>query len=159
MAYTANDAFCAQADVEARLQRGTFTGSTTPTAQHVLDVMARRGAQIEARLADAGAPWTVPSGSRAFAASPSDPVERRLKVKCEDANVLGASADVLQMWLAKAGSDSTNEQVVALLELYKVALDEITREAESLYGSAAGVADAFVNSETVDLVFDEETEF
>lgn len=136
MAYTANDSFCAITDVEARLQRGVFSVSTNPTTQQVLDAMARRGAQVEARMAMVDVLWTVPSGSSPFAASPTNPYERRLKIKCEGANLLGAAADALQMWLADSGGEGKNEQVVALLELYKLALDEVTTEATA-YATAA----------------------
>lgn len=97
MAYSASDAFCAQADVEGLIGRGTFTSGTKPTAQQCLDWMARVAAEVEAKLAENGITYTVASHGAAFPATPTDAKTFRLKVLAESANAKGAAAIVLQM--------------------------------------------------------------
>ena len=97
MAYTASDAFCAQADVEGLIGRGTFTSTTKPTAQQCLDWMARVAAEVEAKLAENGITYTVTSHGAAFPATPTDAKTFRLKVLAESANAKGAAAIVLEI--------------------------------------------------------------
>lgn len=140
MAYVENDSFCKQTDIEARLQRGTFTVSTKPTAQQVLDAMARRAAQVESALARAGQPYTVPSGANPFDATPTG-LERRLKVMAEEANIVGACADALQMWISPQQGTSSEEQVVAYLRMYQASLEGLEKQAREL-GSAVTTTSA-----------------
>lgn len=158
MAYTANDAFCAQTDVEATVQRGTFTSGTFPTAQQVLDCMARRAAEIESVLASEGQPYTVQTRGSAFPGSPSASVGR-LKVLCEMANAQGAAADVAAMHAAKGGVVASEDDIAWMVE-YRKTLDAIRELCEAMAAATRPTPLTVQNDSTlVNLPFTTTTEW
>jgi len=94
MAYTASDAYCAQASVEARVQRGAFGTTTIPTATQVLEFMAQRAAQIQGLLFAAGQLYTPSSGGNAFPSGSASDFQKALQRLAEAANAVLAAADV-----------------------------------------------------------------
>jgi hypothetical protein len=131
MAYTAaNDAFCAQADVEGLVGSGAFTSSTKPTAQQCLDWMARIAAEVESKLAEAGSSYTVAQHGSSFPATPTDPKVGRLKVLAESANAIGAAAQLLYMHDVKDEYGRVPSSI-ALFEQYAGILESIGTEVET----------------------------
>jgi len=153
MAYTANDAFCAQADVEGLIGRGAFTSTTKPSAQQCLDWMARVAAEVESRLAENGIAYTVTSHGAPFPATPTDARTFRLKVLAESANAKGAAAQVLEMHDVKDEYGRV-PSAVAMREEYLALIGTITAVADA----ATLVAACSITDQT-GLEFNSDTEF
>lgn len=151
MAYTANDAFCAITDVEALVGRGAYSVSTVPTNQQVLDWMARRAAQVEARLANGGQAYTVQSRGNAFPGSPSA-VVGRLKILCEVANAHGAAADAILMHEVKL-PDGVPSAAEVLLKAYEDDLKQIDLLCVDLSRDASSAVSISYTTSTEDLEF------
>lgn len=155
MPYTAaNDAFCAQTDVEGLCGRGAFTSSTVPTAQQCLDWMARVAAEVESKLAAAGSAYTVTSHGSPFPATPSDPKVYRQKVLAESANAYGAAAQLLFMHGVK-DDQGNSAQATRLFEQYAGLLEAIGSEVTA---SPTGAV-VYSEANTDDLRFLSDTKF
>lgn len=137
MPYTANDAFCAIADVETLVLRGPFSAGTTPTSQQVLDMMARVAGEVETLLHQHGSPYTVASHGNPFPSSVTDP-SSTLRVLCEQANAMGAAADVVNARESGQPNGSTDLAAV-MLTRYKDALAAIESECRSTAASSSAV--------------------
>ena len=154
MPYTAaDDAFCAQTDVEGLVGRGAFTTTTKPTAQQCLDWMARIAAEVESKLADSGSTYTVLRHGSPFPASPTDPKVARLRKLAESANAIGAAAQLLFMHGVK-DDDGRVPASAALFKQYAGILESIGTEIET---TQAGVV--FSDDKTDGLQFLTNTEF
>jgi len=153
MAYTDTSAFCLQTDVEGLVQRGVFTANTKPTAQQVLDWMARYAGEIESTIAAVGSSYTVSARNNPFPGSPS-PAVARLKMLCESANALGAASQVVAMHSVLGGSGST-DAATEMFERYTKLLEELVVAASNSVASAALVS----RTDTTDLAFLTNTEF
>lgn len=121
---SATASFCSITDVEDRVQRGAFSGSTKPSDTTVLRFMSDRSSRIETELALRGFAYTVPAGTHPFAAIPAGDEERRLKILCRAAAAAGAAADAITAWL---GSDSFDvpERAKQLLVEHQDMIDAI----------------------------------
>jgi len=126
--YTEDDAFCALADVEALVQRGSFTGSTHPTAQQVLDWMGRYAAQVESVLADNQIEYTVASRGNPFPDSGTDASVSRLQSLCEAANAIAAAAQAIEMLESKDSGDGSGKAAEMMKE-FEALLEQIVQEA------------------------------
>ena len=154
MAYTAaNDAFCLQADVEGLAGRGAFTSGTTPTAQQVLDWMARIAAEVEAKLFENGITYTVLAHGSPFPGSPTDAKTARLKKLSESANAIGAAGMVLFIHGVKDEYGRSPEAAV-LLKQYEGFLESITAVATVVASTAV-----FSDTNTDKLQFTSGSEF
>lgn len=91
---TEQDSFCAVTDVELNVGRGSFSGTSKPTLDQVLSIMAGRSAAVEAIFAKSGVAWTVQNGASPINPSNSE-IERRLDGLCNDTVAAGAAAQVL----------------------------------------------------------------
>lgn len=94
MPFTDNDSFCGIADVEAHVGRGALSASTRPTADQAQKFMHDRAMQIQARLFEAGHPYTVPSGSAPLPYV-SD-TDKTIKDLANAANAYLAAGDVVR---------------------------------------------------------------
>lgn len=155
MAYSANDSFCAITDVEAVVGRGAYSGTTAPTSQQVLDWMARRGSEIEERMARWGLTYTVPSRSNPFG-TPTGDTGKRLKIACEAANAQGAAADAILMHSAKS-PDGAPESVKVLLDQYEAALKAIDALCQALVSTSTSAPATLYETKTDGLEFTIET--
>ena len=153
MAYTSDDAFCIKTDVEAVVQRGAFTTDTKPTAQQVLDWMARYAGEIEQHMADAGASYTVKNRGVAFPATPTGAVAR-LKILCEAANAIGAASQVIAMHSVLGGSGS-DEAATAMYARFT----ETLKQVDAAAASATPGRSVFDRSDATDLPFTSSVEF
>jgi hypothetical protein len=93
MAYDDADAFCAQTDVEAHVGRGAYTATTQPTGPEVLDFMAERAGQIQARLSAVGYAATPASGSAPISTASDD--GKALERLVRKVNAMLAAGDVV----------------------------------------------------------------
>ena len=153
MAYTASDAFCAATDVEGLVGRGAFTSSTVPTAQQVLDWMARVAAEVESKLFESSLNYTVSTHGTPFPATPTDPKVFLAKVLAESANALGAAAIVLEIHGVK-DSDGKSYEGKVLRDQYNEVLAALGAEVDS-FSAYANVS----RTNTTDLAITTTTEF
>lgn len=153
MAYTASDAFCAQTDVESVVQRGVFDTTTKPTAQQVLDWMARYAAEVEDHLAKSGSGYTVTNRGNPFPGSPTGTIAR-LKLLCEAANAIGAASQVIAMHSVLGGAGSA-DAAKAMYDRFVEMLKQIDVAAVI----AVSGASVFSRTDTTDLAFTSDTEF
>lgn len=129
MALTELDAFCAIADVEALVGRGSFGGTTVPNTDQVLTVMGQRAAALEIVLASIGVSKTVASGSSPLLETGS---EGRMYRLVSQANAYYSAADAILMQQTR-DTVSVPEKVKAYLAI----ADDIVATIR-----AAGKADA-----------------
>lgn len=151
MAYTANDCFCAITDVEGIVGRGTYSGTTTPTNQQVLDWMARRSAEVEARLASGGQNYTVSSRGTPFPGSPTA-IVARLKILAELATSHAAAADAILMHEMKP-ADGVPSAAATLLEAYEHDLEQIDLACKELTIESAAASQVSYETSTDNLEF------
>lgn len=158
MAFVENDSFCLLTNVEGLVGRGTFSGSTIPTQQSVLDAMALRAAGLEVVLASIGVPKTVPSGSNALQTTGSD---ARLFRLCQNANAYYAAADAIIMQQTR-DTVSVPEKAKAYLAMAEDIVSTIQAAGKS-DATGQDVNRSFVNagamSDTSDSLIDENVEF
>lgn len=114
MAWTENDTFAVVADVEANVQRGTFSDSpaTVPTLQQVIDFLRSRSMAVQAKLLAAGQTYTVPSGANPFPADGSgSALVQALKELASDTAAAGATASALAASTVSERVDTVPEKV------------------------------------------------
>ncbi len=136
--HNATDAFCSQADVEAKAQRGVYDATTCPTSQQVLDFMAMRAGEVEGVLQRASLPYTVPSRGTPFptyGAGPTTDQEERLIVLCQQANAYGAAADAVLAQDANARATS-KDLIETLMAMYRASLEALEDYATQVIESA-----------------------
>jgi hypothetical protein len=90
--YTESDAFCSLADVQAKVQRGSFSGTSAPTSGQILDFMAWRAVELEAVIAQEGYAKTVATGGSPLGTTGNDRVLGKL---LRNANATIAAADAI----------------------------------------------------------------
>jgi len=137
-AATANNAYCAEADVVAFAQMGDYTASTIPTEAQVLGFMEMRAGEIYNRLTKTmGSSAPGPTGYSTTIDTSTDPGLALSKVT-KLANAIGAAMDAVEA--SGAGeSPARSERVSELAAMYVAVMGSLADVARAYigYGSFA----------------------
>lgn len=128
MPFVEDDSYTTQTRVEAWVQRGTFTSTTKPSLQQVLDAMALRASEITSELNKNGVAASPPTGGAPLP-NTSD-AQKALKNLCDLVNALMAAGDAIFM-------HDVRDQ--AGVERAKALWEEGTRKLEELPGIIATI--------------------
>lgn len=132
MAAVENDSYCAEADVIAIAQYLTdFTGATVPTETQLLEMMARRAAELYAILADVMGTAAPGPASYSTTLDTTTDAGKALQHVLKQYNAIGAAFDALQA----AGATETPARSERLAELYAMWQDKdvAVRQAALMY--------------------------
>lgn len=133
MPYADGDSFTTIADVQARWQRGAFSGTTNPTTDQVRAFMQKRSTEIQAILLEAGLTYTVSTGGSPFPGSGTT-AQNTLRDMCALANELAAAGDATAAHDSVQGTGSPEEA------------QALWREADSVRKKIRSVCEALFNT-------------
>ena len=153
----ATGSYCSIADVEARVGRGAFSGTTVPTSSQVLDFMVLRAARISSGLAIAGYLASPADGENPIATTTDK--GKRIAYLCRSANELLAAGDAMFAFDVMNIEDPARAR--ALWSQGQTDLDMAVALVESSVGGSPRISASYTPEYdyTTDLPFGPDTRF